>query len=73
MFLLLALGAVSHHALDMLLINPSGYSYAVFWPLTTYHSPTPTLFRSSDRLPALVTGSAAVDVWYFRWYRGDDE
>ena len=72
-FLLLALGAASHLLLEAANINPSGYSYAIFWPLTTSHPPTPNLFRSSDRLPALVTGIAAVVVWYFRWYRVDDQ
>ena len=68
-FLLLALGAASHHALDALLLNPSGYSYAIFWPLSTYHPPTPGLYLSTDRWPALVTGTVAVVVWYLRYRR----
>ena len=68
-FLLLALGAVSHHVLDALLINPSGYSYALLWPLTTYHPPTPNLYLSSDRWPALASAIVAIVVWYFRWHR----
>lgn len=72
-FLLLALGAASHHVLDAVLVNPSGYSYAVFWPLTTYHPPTPGLFLSFDRWPALVSGIAAAIVWYLRWYRVADQ
>lgn len=69
-FLLLALGAASHHLLDALLINASGYSYAIFWPLTTYHPPTPNLYLSFDRWPALVSGIAAAIVWYLRshWF-----
>ena len=72
-FLLLALGAASHHVLDALLINPSGYSYAVFWPLTTYHPPTPGLYLSSDRWPAVVSALLAVVVWYLRWHRSGDQ
>ena len=59
----LALGALSHHALDLLLINPSGYSYSVFWPLTQYRPPTPNIYLSSDRWPALVSGLIAAAVW----------
>ena len=52
MFGLLSIGAVSHLLLDGLLINASGYSYDIIWPLATYHFPTPNLFVSSDRWPA---------------------
>ncbi|KYH25076.1 hypothetical protein HAPAU_28970 [Halalkalicoccus paucihalophilus] len=58
-FSLLALGATSHLLLDALLINPSGYSYALFWPLTGYHPPTPGLYLSTDRWPALAAGALA--------------
>lgn len=63
---LLALGAASHHALDLLLITPTGYSYAVGWPLLTYHFPSPDLYLSSDRWPALVAGTFAAVVWVER-------
>lgn len=68
-FALLLLGALSHLFLDALLIKASGYSFAVFWPLTTYHPPTPGLYLSSDRWPALVAGSVALVSWYLRYYR----
>lgn len=58
--LLLTFGAASHHLLDVVLINPSGYSYAVLWPLTGYHPPTPGLYLSTDRWPALVSGALAL-------------
>ncbi|WP_205254031.1 MULTISPECIES: metal-dependent hydrolase [Halostella] len=61
--LLLALGAVSHHALDLLLITPSGYAYPVLWPLTGYHPPTGNLYLSSDRWPAAVAGCIALVLW----------
>lgn len=60
---MVALGALSHHALDLLLITPSGYSYSVFWPLTQYQPPMPNIYLSSDRWPALVAGILAAIVW----------
>ena len=71
-FLLLLLGVLSHHFLDALLINPSGYSYALFFPVTSYHPPTPGLFLSSDRWPAIVSALLAGVVWYLRWYQVED-
>ena len=43
--LLFPLGALSHHVLDVALLNASGYSYAVFWPLTEYRPPSGGLYR----------------------------
>lgn len=63
---LLALGAGSHHALDLLLINATGYSYPVLWPLSAYRFPSPNLYLSSDRWPALVAGTIATGVWLRR-------
>lgn len=60
---LFAIGAASHHVLDVALLTSTGYSYAVFWPLTEYRPPSGGLYRSSDRWPALVAGLAAVIVW----------
>lgn len=60
---LLALGAASHLLLDALLVKPSGHSYAVLWPLTQYQPPTPGLYLSTDRWPAIVTGAVAGLVW----------
>lgn len=60
---LLAIGAVSHHALDLLLITPSGYAYPVFWPAAEYHPPAGNLYVSSDRWPAAVAGSVALVLW----------
>ncbi|WP_331233952.1 metal-dependent hydrolase [Natronorarus salvus] len=64
---LLFLGMASHHALDLLLINPSGHSYAAFWPITGYNPPTPNLYLSSDRWPAAVSGALAAGIWYVRY------
>lgn len=61
-FALLVLGALSHHALDLLLLNPSSYSYAVAWPLTAYHPPSPDLYLSSDRWPLAVAAAIAAVV-----------
>lgn len=60
---LLMLGAVSHLLLDALLIGPSGHSYALLWPLTGYHPPTPGLYLSTDRWPAVGTATLAALVW----------
>ncbi len=60
---LVAIGAASHHVLDLALMTPTGYSYAVFWPLTEYRLPSGGLYMSSDRWPALVSGLCAVLVW----------
>ena len=59
-------GAVSHHVLDLLLISTTGYSYAVFWPVTEVRFPRGDLYLSSDRGPVMVVGALAVVVWYGR-------
>ncbi|NGM71387.1 metal-dependent hydrolase [Natronolimnobius sp. AArcel1] len=64
---LFLLGAASHHVLDMALVNPSGYSYDVLWPLSSYHPPSPNLYRSSDRWPAIIATLLAISVWYLRY------
>lgn len=56
-------GATTHHALDLLLLNASGYAYPVLWPLTEYSPPAGMLYRSSDRWPALVAGTVALAAW----------
>ncbi|QRV15778.1 metal-dependent hydrolase [Haloterrigena salifodinae] len=57
---LLAVGAGSHHALDLLLVTASGDAYAVFWPLLEYRPPAGDLYLSSDRWPAVVAGVGAL-------------
>jgi hypothetical protein len=64
--LLLALGAASHHTLDLLLINVSGYAYPVLWPLTQYNPPAGMLYLSTDRWPAVITGIVAAGLWWTR-------
>ena len=67
-FGLLSIGAASHLIFDGLLVNPSGYSFAILWPLTNYHFPTPNFFVSSDRWPAVFSGVLAAGVWLAkRW------
>jgi len=66
-FALLALGTASHLLLDAFLLKASGYSFAIFWPLTTYHPPTPGLYLSSDRWPAIVASTVATIVWYVQY------
>ena len=62
-FLAALLGMLSHHALDLFLVGLSGHSYPVFWPLTQYNPPTPSLYLSSDRWPAAVSLLVAGGVW----------
>ena len=61
--MLVAIGAASHHILDLGLMTSTGYSYAAFWPLTEYRLPAGGLYLSTDRWPALVAGLCAVLVW----------
>ncbi|WP_137289816.1 metal-dependent hydrolase [Natronorubrum halophilum] len=68
---LFAIGALSHHVLDVLLMTPTGEAYAVFWPLTEYRLPAGGLFLSSDRWPAAVAGLCAALVWTIARYRDD--
>lgn len=60
---LLGLGAASHLFADALLLNPSGRSYAVFWPLSYYHPPTPGLYLSTDPQPTIVAAAVAAVVF----------
>lgn len=57
---LVALGAASHHLLDLGLVTPTGDAYAAFWPLASARLPAGDLYLSTDRWPALVAGSCAV-------------
>lgn len=61
--LALALGAATHLALDALLVKVTGHSYAVFWPLTAWHPPTPGLLLSTDRWPTVVAVGVALAVY----------
>lgn len=62
-FGLLALGAISHLLADALILNPSGRSYSILWPLTRYHPPTPGLYVSADLWPTALAMAVAVVVW----------
>ena len=62
-FVLLLLGAASHHVLDLLLLTATGHTYPVLWPLTEYHPPAGMVYRSTDQWPVLVAGGAAALVW----------
>lgn len=68
---LFVIGAISHHVLDLLLLKPSGRSYAVLWPLTQYHPPMPGFYLSSDRWPAALTTLIAFGVWVIDRRRSD--
>lgn len=57
--LALGIGTASHLLLDALLLTPTGQSYAVFWPLTRYHPPTPGLYLSTQVGPTVVAAAVA--------------
>lgn len=69
-FALLLAGAASHHALDALLLSTTGFSYALAWPLSTVHPPSPGLYLSTDRWPTAVAGCVAATAWYARGRAG---
>lgn len=62
-FVLLFGGALSHLILDSLLAKPSGYAAALWWPFITSGFPTPGLYVSYDRWPALVVALLALVVY----------
>ncbi|WP_137284582.1 metal-dependent hydrolase [Halorussus salinisoli] len=62
-FALLSIGAASHLLVDGLLLTPSGHSYAMFWPLTRYHPPTPGWYLSTQPGPTIVTLIVAMGIW----------
>jgi hypothetical protein len=68
-FALLSIGAASHLLADGLLLSPSGRSYAILWPLTRYHPPTPGLYLSTQPEPTLVAGFVAITTWVTTHYR----
>lgn len=63
-FALLVLGMLSHHALDVILLTPSGYTYGVLWPLTSVHPPASNHYLSSDRWPSVIAAGLALLVWW---------
>jgi hypothetical protein len=65
-FGLLLVGAFSHLALDAVLLKPAGYSAPMWWPVITHRLPTPGLYQSPDRWPAVASGIAAALAWYIR-------
>ncbi|WP_254763682.1 metal-dependent hydrolase [Natrinema marinum] len=65
---LIAVGAASHHALDIALLTAAGESYAVFYPISSYRLPSLDLYLSTDRWPAIVSGALAAALWAARRY-----
>lgn len=63
---LLSVGAASHLLADALLVTTTGRSYAVLWPLTRYHPPTPGLYLSTDLWPSVLTATIALGLWLAR-------
>jgi hypothetical protein len=67
---LLAIGAGTHLLADALLLKPSGRSFAVFWPLTRWHPPTPGVYLSTDPWPTAAAALVAGCVWWVVRRRG---
>lgn len=67
-FALLAVGALTHHALDVALLTPTGHTYAVFWPLTAFRPPSGGLYLSSDPWPTAVAVALAAVTWVLRYH-----
>jgi len=65
---LTAIGAASHHVLDVALFTATGDAYAVFFPISAYRPPSPDLYLSTDRWPAAVAGVLAIGSWAVRRY-----
>lgn len=65
-FACLALGATSHHLLDLQLVNWSGRSYDVLWPLLAYSPPSPGLYSSRDPWLAPLAIALALVAWGLR-------
>ena len=63
-FVLLAIGAASHYALDFFLYKPSGLTGPFLWPLTDHRFAVEGFYLSSDRWPALVMMAIAAIVWF---------
>lgn len=63
-FVLVAVGAASHYALDLLLYRPSGLTTPFFWPFTTHHFAFDGFYLSTDRWPAAAASIIAAVVWY---------
>ena len=59
----LAVGAATHLLTDALLAKPTGHSFAIAWPLTRYHPPTPGLYQSTEPGPTAVALLLAGGVW----------
>lgn len=66
---LLSVGAASHLLADSLLLTPSGRSYAILWPLTRYHPPTPGLYLSTQPEPTIAAAVMAFVVWLLAHHR----
>jgi len=62
-FTLLIVGALTHLVLDSLLFKPSGYAGTLWWPFLTTSLPTPGLYVSYDRWPALIAALLALTVY----------
>jgi hypothetical protein len=59
----LAVGAGSHYALDLLLYKPSGLSFVALWPFTDHRFAVKGSYLSTDRWPAAAAAVTALGTW----------
>ncbi|WGI18174.1 metal-dependent hydrolase [Methanonatronarchaeum sp. AMET-Sl] len=59
--ILLVFGVISHLTLDFFLISPSPEQYAILYPLA-WEPPTIGIYLSTDKIPAILTGTAATTI-----------
>lgn len=64
-FAVLAVGAASHYALDVLLYRPSGLTRPLLWPFLDRRFAVDGFLVSTDRWPAAVASLLAFVVWLF--------
>ena len=63
----LALGAASHHALDLALTQSGEVTYRFLWPVSTAQLPASGYFRSGDLELVVVAALFAAAVWVVRY------
>lgn len=63
-FSLLCIGAFTHFLLDIFLLNASGTTFIIFFPITTFRPEMQGFYLSTDVWPAIVAAYTAIIVWF---------
>lgn len=66
---MLGVGAASHLIADLFLRTPSGETYPIFWPITSYRPHTPNLYLSTDPAVTVMFALFALTIYYVTWRR----